>query len=796
MSMGTKSTSSEYSLISHTNPRQYLGDHLLAVADLLVQLYVSRQPGTSNPEMQEALWKLGMAHDLGKATSYFQRDVRAPEDKRTKNPKKNHALISALFAYWYLPKDYKLFGYLAVKRHHGDINNGNEEFNDWKKIDILKLQVEDIRNNAHTRQELERIYGISLDGFFEFVTRQNLEKIKQEFIQSERSMPSVFDFICNMYSKLLSADKLQLLPETPPIPAHKPYSYIETYKNNIRSKFLEAHPECRDLGVFTMRDEIFEVLKRELPDVDLHTESFFSLNIPTGLGKTFLAYYTALYFANELERNTEMRAKIIYALPFMSVIDQNYEELIKAIKFNEGAEPSDADTLKYHSLAETDIYNARDENDENVQYRDIDARFCSDNWQSNIVVTTFVQLFDTIFQLGDGSKSQRFHQLENSVIILDEIQAIDEKYYGAIREVFKLLASTYRVKFIFVTATMPLLIEARDLIPNNRTYFERLDRIVIHNYTQEATYLDDFMRLVTEQINEKSDKSFLIVLNTINSSKQVFQYIKEHTIGRKCMYLSTEIYPKARLKKIEAIKKSKEKLVVVSTQLVEAGVDIDLDIVYRDFAPLSSLIQAIGRANRNGLNGMPSKVYLYRLKDRETDRYYYGYIYPSFLLEITRSILTEPVIRESEIYGLNQRYASMVNERISPDKSEDILKYIRELRLKKLRDAFQLIPDDYAFKHDIFIIGDNRCEQLRLRLKNLRRLKPNMNRFDYSNEIRRVFRELGRYRISIYTRTYDAIRSYLDTESFQGAEFLPRRSEDGTKLYSVRTGIIQMCDMP
>lgn len=794
MSMGAMSTSSKYRLISHTNPQQYLGDHLLNVADLLVRLYDSRQHGTPDTELREALWKLGMAHDFGKAVSYFQKDIRAPEDKRTKNPKKNHALISAVFAYWYLPENYKLFGYLAVKRHHGDINNGSDEFSDARKIDILKLQVEDIRNNAQTRQELEQIYGIKLDGFFEFVTMQNLVKIKNRFIQSNLSMLSVFDFICNLYSKLLSADKLQLLPAIPLLPTHKPHNYIENYKNDIRGKFLEAHSECRDLGVFTMRDEIFEVLKKELSDVDLRTEAFFSINIPTGLGKTFLAYYTALYFANEIERDTGVRAKIVYALPFMSVIDQNYEELIKAIKVNEGgSEPSDADTLKYHSLAETDIYNAKDENDENVQYRDIDARFCSDNWQSNIVVTTFIQLFDTIFQLGDSSKSQRFHQLENSVIILDEIQAIDEKYYGAIREVFRLLAATYNTKFIFVTATMPLLIEARDLVPNSRIYFERLDRIVIHNHTQEATYIDDFMTLVTGQINEKNDKSFLIVLNTINSSKQVFQYIKKHAPDRKCIYLSTEIYPKERLKKIEEIKTSEEKLVVVSTQLVEAGVDIDLDIVYRDFAPLSSLIQTIGRANRNGLNDMPSEVYLYRLKDRERDRYYYG-IYPSFLLEITRNILTEPVIRESEIYKLNQRYASMVNECISPDKSEDILKYIRELRLKKLRDAFQLIPDDYAFKHDIFIIADNQCEELRLALKEIRRLKRTMNRFRYSNKIRQMFRELGGYRISIYNRTYDAIRPYLDTESFLGAEFLPL-SKDGLELYSVETGIIQMYDL-
>lgn len=795
-------TSFKFSLVSHTDPQQYLGDHLFNVADILVQMYDAHQHDVPDPELREALWKLGMSHDFGKATSYFQNDIKNPTGKRTKNPKKNHALISALFAYWYLPENYKMFGYLAVKRHHGDINNGNDEFSDLDKYEILKMQINDIKSNSETQRELEYIYSLKLDDFFEFVTKVNMLKIKQRFIHANLSTLEVFDFICNMYSKLLSADKLQLLlaklqplPKIPVLPDHKPYGYIENYKNDVRSKFLQKPPEYTDLKVFEMRDEIFEVLKREIPGVNLRAESFFSINIPTGLGKTFLAYYTALYFVNELERTTGVRSKIIYALPFMSVIDQNYDELVKAIKSNEGGkQPSDSDTLKYHSLTETDIYNTRDENDENVQYKNIDARFCNDNWQSNIVVTTFVQLFDTIFHLGDGSKSQRFHQLENSVIILDEIQAIDEKFYYAIREVFKLLASVYHIKFIFVTATMPLLIESHDLIPNSRGYFERLDRIVIHNHTQSDTYLDEFEKIVTKAITEKSDKSFLIVLNTIDSAKQVFEYIQKHTTGRKYIYLSTEIYPKERLRKIKEIKESKEKFIVVSTQLVEAGVDIDLDIVFRDFAPLSSLIQAIGRANRNGLNGEPSEVYLYKLKDHESDRYYYSYIYPSFLMEITKNILTELTIKENEIYELNQRYARAVNDCISPDKSADILKYIKELRLKKLRDEFKLISDDYAYKYDIFIIGDERCEQLRQALKNIKRIKSTMNRFEYNGRIRRIFRELGEYRISLYASTYNEIKSHLDTESFQFAEFLPFESEAGEKLYSKETGIIKKRD--
>ncbi len=380
----------------------------------------------------------------------------------------------------------------------------------------------------------------------------------------------------------------------------------------------------------------------------MNSESFFSINVPTGSGKTFLAYYSALYFADKLKNLYGEQSQVIYSLPYMSIIDQNYDELINIIKFNQGIdeEPKDTEILKHHSLSEIKY-----ESDEK-EYKNYDARFCYDNWQSKIITTTFVQLFNTIFKIGDNSIAHRFYRIVNSIIILDEIQAVDEKYYSIIRAFFELLANKYNVKFIFVTATMPLLIGTHELVPGKKNYFENLNRIRICNHVEDDVSINDFKSILIEDIECRKDKSFLIVLNTIKSSKEIFEFIQNNT-SRHCLYLSTEIYPKARLEKINLIKNCHVKFVVVSTQLIEAGVDIDLDIVYRDFSPLSSINQTAGRANRNGVGQDSSEVHIYRLKDDKKGHYFHNFIYPAFLTDITRDILKDKeIVQEKDIYSL------------------------------------------------------------------------------------------------------------------------------------------------
>ena len=131
-------------------------------------------------------------------------------------------------------------------------------------------------------------------------------------------------------------------------------------------------------------------------------------------------------------------------------------------------------------------------------------------------------------------------------------------------------------------------------------YFEQFDRIEL-NYNPDPMHIEDFKNHVSRDIEDNGDKDFLIVLNTINSTKELYDHLSsQNFMNTEYYYLSTNIIPKKRLEKIRDIKKdSKNRKIIVSTQLIEAGVDIDVDIVYRDMATLDSINQVAGRCNRN-----------------------------------------------------------------------------------------------------------------------------------------------------------------------------------------------------
>lgn len=788
--MKNMSTSSDGSFSLRSHPHQTLKEHLEGVTQIALQIYDSNN---TNQSLREIVRKICMAHDFAKSTSFFQDYLNYHElkektdfektDKRIFGNEKNHALLSAFFAYWWLPIEYKFIGFLIVKRHHGSVIDARDEVNLQNDYFNLKKQVDDIKNNH--RNEVEKIYGFDLNDFFDFINEKNIRLLRKHFRDlDDVDISKIMEFNY-LYSLLLTADKLQLIKEIPNISDQKPAFYVENYKNDLRDEILKKNPLLVGSEIFKMRDMMFRDVKKELENTDLKKESFFSINIPTGAGKTFLAYYSALYIAEKIKNDFHHDSRIIYALPYMSIIDQNYAELEKIISYNENGVNNlkSTEILKHHSFSEIKYES------EDVVYKNYDARFCFENWQSRMITTTFVQLFNTIFKIGKNSTSHRFHILKNSVIILDEVQIIEEKYFPIIKSFMATLANDYGVKFILVTATMPILIETHELIPNKKYYFQNLNRIKIYNNTHEEVTIDDFKNIVLNDISKNDDKSFLIVLNTIKSAKDVFLYLREKT-HRKCIYLSTEIYPKARLEKINFIKNASEKTIVISTQLIEAGVDIDMDIIYRDFSPLDSINQTSGRANRNGGNEI-GLVKIYRLKDGPDGAYFHSYIYPTFLTEITRMVLEDKYeISENEIFDLNESYSKEVIKKASFDISDDIFNYMKKLDLKKMRDSFELINSDYRFKEDIFIAADdefNRNINELILVK--KQIKKNGNSIEKNTAIKNLVRSLNQYKISLNKKTYDSIKDSLyEIEDFD-LKYLPLKV-GSLCVYSEEEGII------
>ena len=741
---------------------QLLVDHLNGVREIALE--TNSLHGVKG-EIEKVIDTVCLCHDFGKASSYFQKYLR----NEYNGDYKNHGEVSACLAYYLLPERWKLIGFMCVKRHHGDIDPGPDLF--YCDVERIRKICEDMYQNI---EELYQIYGSKISDFFNVIKDDKFFKeIRRSYRLSFNSF-NIRDLILIEYiwSLLLTADKTQLIRGN----AYKNKKCfleesVSAYRNKIRNEAIAKDPDIRNTDLFIIKNQIYSEIQEEICRVDLQKDHVFSINVPTGTGKTLSVYGAAFKLCERIyyESGESVLPSVIYCLPFTSIIDQNYDVLEEIIK-ESGIKVDSELALKHHSMTPLK-YSTVGENEESKEYRNYDARFCVENWQSTIITTTFVQLFDSIFKTGINSIGHRFHKLAGSVVILDEVQAIPPRYFKIIEEVFSVLCNEFNTYVITVTATKPLFLRGIELVKNKDKYFSMLNRITIENRSKETISLDDFCEVVLDDIKENPDKSFLIVLNTVKSSLIVRKALERSC--RKVLYLSTEIYPARRLEIIKEIKENKDyKYVLVSTQLVEAGVDIDFDIVYRDFTVIDSMNQTAGRANRNGLKEK-GIVKLYSIIDNENGgRRFSHYIYPTPLLTATEKILEGKLeISENQILQINEKYFEIVDKICSNDKYEDITKAIAELNFSKIRSDFELIKQDF-FKEDIIINYNEETEKC---LKIIQQEEA-----EYQDVIN-AWRTLSKYKVSINKKDLDYINCYC----VKGANVLDK------EFYNEDTGIIR-----
>lgn len=767
-----------YKLKSHIfkdNPLkddQLLADHLKGVRD--IALNTSKMHGITG-EIHEIIDTICMCHDFGKASSYFQRYLNGEYNEKLKN----HGEISAYFTYYMLPEKWKLIGFMCVKKHHGNLEPEMDFFKSDNKEDIRKIAL-DIEKNI---DELNSIYEKDISQFFTLIKEDSfLEEVLDEYKKrgkkykklkkksnNENTKTGLEEFIWIQYlwSLLLTGDKTQLIRgEFYENKTNIKEDYTFNYKENVRQELTQKFEGIEDTLLFKVRNKIYEEAVESINKLDLNKEHILSINVPTGTGKTIAVYGAAFKLLERIidESHGTIRPSIIYNIPFMSVIDQNYDVLSDILK-ESGINTYEDLILKHHSMSNIEYKDSEDK-----EYRNYDARFCVENWQSTIITTTFVQLFNTIFQSGINSIMHRFHKLAGSIIILDEVQAIPPKYYRIIEEIFNVLCEKFNTYVITVTATKPLFLEGRELITSSEDIFNSLNRITIENHTDKPITLGAFKDIVLEDIKENTDKSFLIVLNTVKASLEVLDYVKDSS--RKVLYLSTEIHPARRLEVIKQVKESNEKYVVVSTQLIEAGVDLDFDIVYRDLSTMDSINQTAGRANRNAIKGKGIVKLYTLLNENHNDKKFSRYIYSEVLLDVTENILSHrEIINENEIGSINKKYFEKVKQATLGKCSEDyeeIKSAIFTLNFKKIRELFKLIEDKYE-KEDVII---NYNEETQRCLDIIEDGK------EENQVIINAWRTLNKYRVSVNKKDIYVDR-LIDPYKVKGANVL--NSEDYDK---------------
>ena len=348
-----------------------------------------------------------------------------------------------------------------------------------------------------------------------------------------------------------------------------------------------------------------------------------------------------------------------------------------------------------------------------------------EGWNAEIIVTTFWQYFYTLFS-NKNKLIRKFNKLANSIIILDEVQAVPHQYWQLIHDATKILCEKFNSYVIFVTATEPLIFdeaagEIKEIVKNKNEYFQHLDRIELIPRIDKSLRLDEFKTLLGNDLIDHPKKDFLIVLNTITSANEVYGFVQGLQLeDTETFYLSTNVVPKERLQRIRDIKSSSEKrgiddpsrkrAVIVSTQLIEAGVDINADFVYRDFAPMDSINQVAGRCNRNS-KSHKGTVSVFVLKDER--REYHKYIYDPFIIGKTIDIL-RPIsgsIKESEFLDLNNKYFKAVKKGMGDDESRENLSYLAQLSFQDLSKRFKLIEEDYP-RVEVFIELDEHAADI------------------------------------------------------------------------------------
>ncbi len=733
-----------FELISH--PDRTLREHLDACNTIckkqLALKFINANRFFNMELIEKMRHLLVYFHDFGKGTDFFQfKIIKATEAEKRNNDFKeksnsyiadfnrnkateiandlyqnerlsNHAKLGAYFVLPHFEHENFILRFILLKvirRHHGNLtnfftassNNNPQILLEQYEIDFLQKQIQ--KMNFDLYQSILSLQTLvssptHWDGILKDVSNsRQIARLQQKLINEKN--PAYFFLQHYLFSLLLSADKGDMMLEKDKeeryevIRANRalPLSIIGEYK-----KYKHKNDPPRSID--DIREEAYQNIAKKCEE-NKH-QSFFSITLPTGFGKTYCAYNVAVILQNAFKEQYNVTPRIVYVLPFTSIIDQNESILRDILKVILEAEHEYAETWlsKNHYLSYPN-----DKYDEEQLQKD-EGEYLADGWEHDIIVTTFVQMLEGIFT-DQNRKLRKFHNMTNTIFILDEVQSIPPRYFEVIELVFKKMNEYFGTKFVFVTATQPYLFQKQtDILElaEPEKYFKGLTRItldqkLLKTYNYESMELNDFTEILIQDIEENSDLSFLIICNTIRQSQEIYKALS--VAFEDITYLSSSILPILRKEIIEKIKTHKGRQIVVSTQVVEAGVDIDLDIVYRDFAPMDSINQSAGRCNRNNMKGSKGIVKLFNLGKQK-------YIYDKTLLVKTEEILRGygEQIQEADFYDMNKSYAQKVRKSIAEnnDFSMAMKKAIYELNTEDLAKKFELIKDNNRFRN-VFI---------------------------------------------------------------------------------------------
>jgi len=705
--------------IAHTNDtgkEQSLSEHLNNVAKRTAEYAAVFQSADIG-------YLIGLLHDIGKYSEAFQRRIRGSEERT------DH---SSAGAQWLdQSKANKLLssiaGYIILGHHSGlpDFGSDGDSAEEPTLKGRLKKKIDDF---SSFRKEITPEYNLNISSLNRLCKSANAYDFSFQF------------FVRMLYSCLVDADFLDT---------------EEFVTGGTRARCNEDFETMRK-ALYHITDSFRDkqgLINEKRREILLRCEEFgkkdkglYSLTVPTGGGKTL----SSMAFALEQIHAHKMK-RIIYVIPYSSIIEQT-AAVFKNI-FGE-------DKVLEHQ------YNYEYEYDENMRLSDKQKmlKLASENWDMPIVVTTNVQFFESLFA-NKSSRCRKLHNLADSVIVFDEVQMFPYHFLLPCLYAVRELVKNYGVTALFCSATQPDFsrylkeIEIKEITEDPaglNTLFKRV-RINKLGILTDAVLLDEIKR----------HTRVLVIVNSRKKAYKLYQLLKDDDT----YYLSTLLTPEDRKKSIQEIKRKLREggaCRVISTQLIEAGVDIDFPVVFREAAGVDSVIQSAGRCNREGKLAL-GEVNVYEPEEKISFRN--AHLFRS--VQIGGMIMKEydDIISPEAV----KRYFDVAYEASNLDVSDMIGCFVKrkgELLLqydfRQAAERFRLIDSDQM---SIVISSEDNKEVIK--------------RLKYARFPSGLLRKLQQSTVSVYRYEFDKLKKDIKLEEIQEGIYVL----SDTGLYDRSTGL-------
>lgn len=676
---------------------QLLKDHLLGTANKTMDFCCIQ-------DMKSLFFSAGLLHDFGKYQVNFQNYLLKGGIKGS--------VPHARWGIFFFGQENPELAFVICGHHKGLQNRAS-----------LKKEFNVDQEEAHDLEEMKLYFMKEMGSTLVQMPINTMKKIST----SEREL-----LIRYLYSCLTDADWLDTerhmdsdrfsMRRAIPLQSMVLFEKVENYlrQMNRGEKINELRNAARQ----------YALSKSSL------SPGFFSMNLPTGLGKTLTSLSWALMHA---EFNNQKR--IIVVLPFISIIDQT-AVILKSIF-------GDDYVLEHHSsVIEEKIF----ELNEDSNYS---KRLACENWDYPIIVTTTVQFFESLFS-NRSSKARKIHNIAESVIIFDEVQTLKKELVLPTLDILKDMNSLLGCTFLFCTATQPAfqkngsfngLVNLIPLVDDPEALFKKTIRV---NYSLLNNGNCIELNMLIQEI-KKENRSMLIIVNTKKTAMTVFNELKRNTKER-ILFLSTDLCPADRKQKIENIRLFLEqgmKIAVVSTQLIEAGVDFDFPVVFREYAPMESLIQAAGRCNREGKMEKMGSVIIFKLSESGMPDSQY-----KNLAEFTMDSIKNDLSLLYSYKTYENYYRSVINLFIDADKY-NICENRRKFNFEDIAENYYLI--DKGTKSIFIMYYNEESENLAEEI-----IKRNALNIPISRDI---YSKIQQYSVQVYPQFLNKNEDFIQNRS-------------------------------